>query len=87
MTYILFMDIVIGRQAAKDLRSMPEKDAAAVLDKLEAYAASGVGDVVELKGQTGTFRLRHGDWRAIFEIVGHVLVLRVAHRREVYRRK
>lgn len=81
------MDIVIGKQAAKDLRSMPAKDAEAILAKLEVYAETRDGDVKELKGQPGTFRLRHGDWRAIFEMAGNLLVLRVAHRREVYRRK
>jgi integrase len=55
---------------------------------LEAYAAEPVAghDVVSLKGAPGHFRLRSGDWRAIFQIVGEVVIVkRIRHRREVYR--
>ena len=44
--------------------------------------------VVKLKGESDTYRLRLGDYRVIYEIhdtVLRVLVLRVGHRREVYR--
>ncbi len=41
-----------------------------------------------LKGQRGHWRVRVGDWRIIYMIQDQaliVLVLRIAHRREVYR--
>jgi mRNA-degrading endonuclease RelE of RelBE toxin-antitoxin system len=42
--------------------------------------------VVALVGLQGGFRVRQGDWRAVFSIEdGDVIVDRVAHRREVYR--
>jgi mRNA interferase RelE/StbE len=35
----------------------------------------------------GQFRLRVGDWRIVFDIEGKdVVVLRVGHRKEIYRR-
>lgn len=35
----------------------------------------------------GGYRLRVGDWRVIFDIEGNdIIVLRVGHRREIYRR-
>ncbi len=77
------MQVIISRTAQKGLRRMPAKDAAALVAKLEAFAETGEGDVKKLAG--GPFhRLRHGDWRAVFEIEGDLLVVRIAHRREVY---
>ena len=36
----------------------------------------------------GGYRFRIGDYRVIFDIEGHeIVVLRVGHRREIYRRK
>jgi mRNA interferase RelE/StbE len=36
----------------------------------------------------GTYRFRIGDYRVIFDIEGNeIVVLRVGHRREIYRRK
>jgi mRNA interferase RelE/StbE len=46
------------------------------------------GSVRPLVGQTHHFRLRVGDWRAIYRVDANVVtvyLLRVAHRREAYR--
>lgn len=58
--------------------------AAAIEAKLEHFAATGAGDVKKLAGSS-IYRLRHGDWRALFEIEDGVIVLRVLNRKEVYR--
>jgi mRNA interferase RelE/StbE len=56
---------------------------------LEAIAGSPNAqppNVTALLGSQGVFRVRQGDWRAVFSIEdGDVIVDRVAHRREVYR--
>jgi hypothetical protein len=37
-------------------------------------------------GETGSYRLRRDQWRAVFSIEdGDVILDRIAHRREVYR--
>jgi mRNA interferase RelE/StbE len=52
--------------------------------KLDAFAATGHGDIKRLKGQTGS-RLGVGDWRLIFyEESGMILVVGIGHRREIY---
>jgi mRNA interferase RelE/StbE len=52
--------------------------------KLDAFAATGHGDVKKLKGQPGA-RLRVGDWRVIFyQETGTIVVVAVGHRREIY---
>lgn len=66
---------------------MPAKDAAKMREKWDSYArGSKIGlDVKMLKGSS-YLRLRHGDWRAIFEDrPATIAVLSIAHRREVYR--
>ena len=37
----------------------------------------------KLKGRS-EYRLRHGDWRVLFEIENGIIVLRVLHRRNAY---
>ena len=44
--------------------------------------------VVKLAGDENTYRIRVGDWRIVYEVrdkVLVVLVVRIGHRREVYR--
>ncbi|MDI7269724.1 MAG: type II toxin-antitoxin system RelE/ParE family toxin [Myxococcota bacterium] len=37
--------------------------------------------------ELGDYRVRVGDWRIVFDLEGHdVVVLRIGHRREIYRR-
>lgn len=53
-------------------------------DKLNDFAAAGIGDVKRLKGRAGA-RLRVGDWRIVFyEESGNIVVAAVGHRREIY---
>lgn len=77
------MQVTFTTAATKALRKMSKKDAAALVGKLTVFASTGAGDVKKLVGQP-FYRLRHGDWRAIFQIEDDVLVVRIAHRREVY---
>ena len=73
------------RGAIKDLKKIPTKDSKAIRAKLENYAAGGIEDVKALQG-SDLLRLRHGNWRAVFEEDGTIIaVLKVAKRGEVYR--
>lgn len=74
----------ISPKAVKDLKNMPSKDRNAILEKLKGYEESGLGDVKKLTN-SDYWRLRHGNWRAIFEMQGELLVLRVLHRKEAYK--
>ncbi|MBI5165282.1 MAG: type II toxin-antitoxin system RelE/ParE family toxin [Magnetospirillum sp.] len=73
----------------KQLAKMPKVDAARLLDRLEKIAEAPEAthaNVLPLVGEVGVFRIRQGDWRAVFSIEGDDVILdRVAHRREVYR--
>lgn len=77
--------VLYSRTAIKALKSLPAKDRDAIMDKMDAYAHGRPQDVVALKG-SDFLRLRHRDWRVIFEEVAEAItVLDIAHRREVYR--
>ncbi len=81
--------IEFTRRALKDLRRLPAADRERALAKLSAYAEDPGGrhfDVLHLVGSLEGFRLRVGDWRLVFNVTDrHLEVLRVGHRREVYR--
>ncbi len=82
------MALLIQPRAVKAARGMPRQDWDRLKERLERIARDPYGnhpDVERLTG--GGWRVRQGDWRAIYEITtrGDVEVIRVAHRREAYR--
>jgi mRNA-degrading endonuclease RelE of RelBE toxin-antitoxin system len=83
------MALLIPPAVFKQLAVMPRADARRLLERLERIAAAPDGrhpSVAALTGASGSYRLRQGDWRAVFSIEGRdVIVDRIAHRREVYR--
>ena len=56
--------VTYTKTAIKALQKIPTKDRDAIMDKVKAYAETGVGDVKALKG-SDMYRLRHGNWRAM----------------------
>ncbi len=83
------MALLIPQRVFKQLAAVPKADARRLLDRLEKIADAPQKlhpNVVPLVGEPGVFRVRQGNWRAVFSLEeGDVIVDRVAHRREVYR--
>jgi mRNA-degrading endonuclease RelE of RelBE toxin-antitoxin system len=83
------MALLIPQQVFKQVAAMPKAEARRLLDRLEKIADAPEKlhpNVVPLAGEPGVFRVRQGNWRAVFSMdEGDVIVDRVAHRREVYR--
>lgn len=83
------MRLTYARQAQRDLRSLPRADRLRIIDRLDAYAADPEGaqhDVIPLAGTPNGYRLRFGNWRALFMVSDDEMrVFRIAHRREAYR--
>jgi mRNA interferase RelE/StbE len=83
------MALLIPPAVMKQLAAMPRSDARRLLDRLERIAEAPDerhANVVALAGAAGSYRVRQGNWRAVFSIEdGDVILDRVAHRREVYR--
>ena len=78
------MKVIYHPNAEKVLARLPAHDRDMIKTKLRLFAETGQGDVRKLTARD-EYRIRIGVWRALFVIQDGVLVLKVAHRREVYR--
>jgi mRNA interferase RelE/StbE len=78
--------IELKPKAEKDLKELPKADLARVLERLRWLENNLHGDVKRLSNHFPEYRMRAGDYRALFEIAGdQVIVYRILHRRESYR--
>ncbi|MPZ86331.1 MAG: type II toxin-antitoxin system mRNA interferase toxin, RelE/StbE family [Actinophytocola sp.] len=73
------------------MRKLPRDIAARIKTGTEALRENQrPAGVKSLAGKHGLWRIRIGDYRVVYEIRDNellVLVIRVAHRREVYRKR
>jgi mRNA interferase RelE/StbE len=82
MTY----EIEFKPHALKDLKALPEPAKRRVLAKIEALRNDLAGDVKKLTNFTPEYRLRVGDYRVLFEVIEHrIIVYRIIHRKDAYR--
>ena len=79
-------DITYKKSVGKDLARLGKTEARRILDKIDKELPARADSYPALKGQfSGLRKLRVGDYRVIFAILGaQVLVLRIGHRREVH---
>ena len=82
-------EILLKPSAEKGLDGIPQQDCRRVVDALEELRANPrPAGVVKLAGAEGLWRIRVGNYRVVYEIHDDrlvILVLRVAHRKDVYR--
>jgi len=80
--------VCIKTSAARELEAVPLKDRRRLVARIQKLSSNPrPGGCERLAGQD-RFRIRQGDYRALYEIRDMqliVIVVRVAHRREVYR--
>ncbi len=80
--------LVVRRSVAKDLRALPQADIARVLARIEALQDDPRPPGCEKLSGLERYRIRQGVYRILYEIADEVLtvvVVKVGHRREVYR--
>lgn len=78
--------VELKRKAEKDLKDMPKHDARRMYDALLELENGLTGDIKRLTDHWPEYRLRLGNWRALFEIEGdRIMVYRIRHRGEAYR--
>jgi mRNA interferase RelE/StbE len=81
--------ILYRKSVAKDLRKLPKTHREAVIKKIQALADdSRPAGVVKLRGSDDLYRMRHTEYRIIYHLSDGeltVLVIKVGHRREIYR--
>jgi len=78
------------KSVAKDLRDIPKKDVSRILKCFDTLAEDPRATGCEKLSGQERYRIRQGPYRIIYEIQDDVLVVvvvvKVGHRRDVYRR-
>lgn len=80
-------NVEIKRSAAKELEHLPPKDRTRIIARIRALATDPRPAGCEKLSGQDRYRLRQGNYRILYEIddtVVLVVVVRIAHRREVY---
>ena len=71
--------------ALEDLRSLPKREADQILRKVQRLEHGLHGNIKRLQNADYGFRLRMGDYRVLFDVVGDkILVHKVGNRKDVY---
>lgn len=81
--------LVFKKSVAKDLRVIPKKDVSRILRCFDAMAENPRGAGCEKLSGQDRYRIRQGSYRIVYEIQDDVLVVvvvKVAHRSQVYKR-
>lgn len=81
--------VVFTRRAFRDMSALPQSDRARLAKRIDALA----GDprphgARKLEDMEGLYRLRVGDYRVLYTIEDDVItvtVVRIGHRRDIYR--
>lgn len=78
----------INRSAERELRKIHKVHIPGILKKIKALAANPrPSGLILLRQENRHYRIRHGDYRIIFEVNDAsktVTVVKIGHRREVY---
>ena len=78
-------DLIFLPEAQQQIARLSPDDARRVLAKLEHMRNDLAGDVKRLTNVIPAYRLRVGDWRVLFEVVGSAIVIyRIRHRSVAY---
>jgi mRNA interferase RelE/StbE len=80
--------IELRRRAQRALDRLPKTDFQAVVEAMKELAQTPRPRGVEKVKSTGLWRIRQGDYRIIYSIDDNqylVTIVRIGHRREIYR--
>ena len=82
--------IVWKQSARKELRKLPKEAVARIVGLVETLSENpSPPGARKLAGTENSYRVRAGDYRVVYNVVKDVLVvevIRVGHRKEIYRR-
>jgi mRNA interferase RelE/StbE len=82
----MIYNIEFKPRAVKDLETFPSRIQRRILVGIEKMSDNLSGDVKRLTDSAPEYRLRVGDYRVLFEIESHsIIIYRIRHRREAYR--
>ena len=78
------------KSVSKDLKKIDKKQCIKLLNKIETDILKNPKSGKELTGNfSGLYSFRVGDYRIIYSIIpdNEVIILRIAHRKEVYKQE
>ena len=83
-------NLVFRPSVTRDVKGIPPQDLKRILERIEALRDEPrPAGAVKLSGME-YYRVRQGDYRIVYEIQDDVLVVivvKIGHRREIYRKK
>ena len=83
-------ELAFRRSVVKDLKAIPKRDVARILERIRRLASDPRPPGCEKLSGMERYRIRQGAYRILYEIEDNTLtvtVVKVAHRREMYRRR
>jgi mRNA interferase RelE/StbE len=80
-------EIILTQRALKDLEAIDRETQRRIATKLKEYADDPVKHARKLSNpRIGTYRFRIGEYRVVFDVDGeNMVVLRIGHRKNIYR--
>ncbi len=80
--------LVYTERAVRDIKSLDPGTKRRIKETLKRYESDPIKHAEHLTdSELGTFRFRIGDYRVVFDLErANIVVLRVGHRREIYKR-
>lgn len=87
------MNVIFDRSFNKSIdkindKSIKERLLALIVSMEQANSISELSAIKPMKGHTGYYRIRIGDYRVGFELINsnEILLILVAHRKDIYKR-
>ena len=79
-------EMEIKAEPMKFLRSLPTGERKQIGYRLHCLQRDFSGDVTKLRGSRNEYRLRVGEWRVLFELVGdRIVVYAIGDRKDIYK--
>ena len=81
-------EVVFKQSVTKDLRQIPKKDVKRILHRIKKLSIEPRPTGVEKLSGQDRYRVRQGAYRILYEIVNNeliVVVIKIGHRRDVYK--
>ncbi len=82
--------VVFRKSITRDMRRIPNRDLRRILDAIDALSEDPRPPGVEKLSGQERYRVRKGDYRIIYEVKDDqviVVVVKIGHRKDVYRRR
>ena len=80
--------VLIKPSAVKELNSIPQKQIQKITEKIEALAFNPRPPRCEKLAAQNAYRIRQGSYRIVYTIEDNqlvILIIKIGHRRDVYR--